>query len=105
MIDQEWVQANLARVRAPAWSSSAPQLEGRRPRGRREHVNPADASSIKVFGTEFFTNAYRLLMESSGRPRRCSPARRPPRSPAASTGAQGSLILTFGGGVTEISAT
>jgi alkylation response protein AidB-like acyl-CoA dehydrogenase len=63
VIDQEWVQLNLARVHAKleflrlanwkvAWlaQSGAP-------------LNPADASSIKVFGTEFYMEAARLLME------------------------------------------
>jgi 3-oxocholest-4-en-26-oyl-CoA dehydrogenase alpha subunit len=103
VIDQEWVQVNLARVR-PA-SSTSPCSTGRwrpsRPPG--EAVNPADASSIKVFGTEFFTHAYRLLMEIIG-----PAAALQPGSPAAvlagrlDRGAQGSLILTFGGGVNEI---
>ena len=31
-----------------------------------QSVNPADASSIKVFGTEFFTDAYQLLAEILG---------------------------------------
>jgi alkylation response protein AidB-like acyl-CoA dehydrogenase len=63
VIDQEWVQVNLARVHAKleflrlanwrvAWlaQSGAP-------------LNPADASTIKVFGTEFYMEAARLLME------------------------------------------
>jgi alkylation response protein AidB-like acyl-CoA dehydrogenase len=63
VIDQEWVQINLARVHAKldylrlanwrvAWlaQSGAP-------------LNPADASTIKVYGTEFYMEAARLLME------------------------------------------
>jgi alkylation response protein AidB-like acyl-CoA dehydrogenase len=63
VIDQEWVQVNLARVHAKleflrlanwrvAWNaqSGAP-------------LNPADASTIKVYGTEFYMEAARLLME------------------------------------------
>jgi alkylation response protein AidB-like acyl-CoA dehydrogenase len=63
VIDQEWVQVNLARVYAKleflrlanwkvAWNaqSGAP-------------LNPADASTIKVYGTEFYMEAARLLME------------------------------------------
>ncbi len=66
VIDQEWVQVNLARVHAKleflrlanwkvAWlaQSGAP-------------LNPADASTIKVFGTEFYMEAARLLMEVMG---------------------------------------
>ena len=103
VIDQEWVQGNLARVRAGLeyltllnWKVASLEAAG-------EHVNPADASSIKVFGTEFFTDAYRLLMEVIGQSAVLQPG-----SPAAALagrldrGAQGSLILTFGGGVNEI---
>ena len=41
----------------------AHQLEGGRPRAG---ANPADASATKVFATEFYTEAYRLLMEVLG---------------------------------------
>jgi alkylation response protein AidB-like acyl-CoA dehydrogenase len=103
LIDQEWVQLNLARVRAGLeyltllnWKVAALSAAG-------ETVNPADASSIKVFGTEYFTDAYRLLMEVIGQPGALAPG-----SPAAALAArlnrgfQGTLILTFGGGVNEI---
>ena len=103
VIDQEWVQLNLARVRAGIeyltllnWKVAALAAAG-------EAVNPADASSIKVFGTEFFTEAYRLLSEIVGQE-----AMLTSDSPAAALsarlnrGAQGTLILTFGGGVNEI---
>ena len=103
VIDQEWVQLNLARVRAGIefltllnWKVAALEAAG-------EQVNPADASSIKVFGTEFFTDAYQLLAEILGQA-----ANLTADSPAAvlasriNRGAQGSLILTFGGGVNEI---
>lgn len=103
VIDQEWVQLNLARVRAGIefltllnWKVAALEAAG-------EQVNPADASSIKVFGTEFFTDAYQLLAEIIGQE-----AWLTADSPAAelasriNRGAQGSLILTFGGGVNEI---
>jgi alkylation response protein AidB-like acyl-CoA dehydrogenase len=99
VVDQEWVQVNLARVRAQLdvltllnWKVAA-----------SEGANPADASATKVFGTEFFVEGYRLLMEILG------PAAAFDRgSPGAllagrlSRGFQGTLILTFGGGVNEI---
>ncbi len=101
--DQEWVQVNLARVRAGLdflrlinWKVAALDAAGQSP-------NPADASSSKVFGTEFFIEAYRLLMEvlgARGTLRGDSPeailAGRLERS------YQGTLILTFGGGTNEI---
>jgi alkylation response protein AidB-like acyl-CoA dehydrogenase len=99
VIDQEWVRVNLAKVHAGLeflrllnWKVvSAATLD------------PADASSAKVYGTEFFLEAHRLLMEivgSAGALRRESPA-------AALAGRlersfQGLLILTFGGGTNEV---
>ena len=64
---------------------------------------PAAASATKVFGTEFATEAYRLLMEvlgSAGTVRRGSPG-------AALQGRiermhRAALILTFGGGTNEV---
>jgi alkylation response protein AidB-like acyl-CoA dehydrogenase len=63
VIDQEWVQVNLARVHAKleflrlanwrvAWLAQSGAA-----------LNPADASTIKVYGTEFYMEAARLLME------------------------------------------
>jgi alkylation response protein AidB-like acyl-CoA dehydrogenase len=65
VIDHEWVQVNLAQVHAGlhflrllnwkvAWASTQGNLD------------VADASSIKVFGTEFYLEAFRLLMEIMG---------------------------------------
>lgn len=104
VIDQEWVQTNLAEVRAGIdvltllnWKVAALEAAG-------EPVNPADASSIKVYGTEFFLDAYQKLAEilgpeawlDGGDPETAALAGRIVR------GAQGCLILTFGGGVNEI---
>jgi len=98
LIDQEWVQLNLARVRAKTeylklinWKVSSGS------------INPGVASSAKVFGTEFFTEAYRLLLEivgPGGQLRQGEPD-------AALAGRieramQGTLILTFGGGTNEV---
>jgi acyl-CoA dehydrogenase len=98
VIDQEWVQINLARVRAKTeylklinWKVSSGS------------INPGVASSAKVFGTEFFTEAYRLLLEvvgPGGQLRQGEPD-------AALAGRieramQGTLILTFGGGTNEV---
>ena len=102
VIDQEWVQSNLARVYAGmeflrlinwkvAWD------------GTRDKLDVADASTIKVFGTEFYIEAFRLLMEIYG-PRaylkRASPE-------AVGLGHlehlyRSLIILTFGGGTNEI---
>ncbi len=98
VVDQEWVQVNLARVRAKTeylklinWKVSTGEM------------NPGVASSAKVFGTEFYTEAYRLLLEvvgPGGQLRQGEPD-------AALAGRieramQGTLILTFGGGTNEV---
>ena len=100
--DQEWVQLSLARVAARleflklinwkvAWTATEKRLD------------VADASSIKVFGTEFYLEAFRLLMEivgpvaylTEGSPEAVMKSRmeRMYRS---------LIILTFGGGTNEI---
>ncbi len=102
VVDQEWVQEHLARVHAEleflrlinwkvAWQ------------GTQGHLDVADASTIKVFGTEFYLRAFRLLMEIVGQAgylTRGSPA-------AVIAGrlemyARSMIILTFGGGTNEI---
>ncbi len=99
VVDQEWVQLNLARVHAKLefvklinWKVAA-----------AGGANPADASATKVFATEFYTEAYRLLMEVLG------PTAYLSGTSSASVLAgrlerafQGCLILTFGGGVNEV---
>ena len=103
IIDQEWVQTNLAKVKAGlhvlrlmnwkiAWTSQA---------GMK--VNPADASTIKVFGTEFFLDAFRLMMEVMGQ----RGYLRHESDEAIGEGIvetlyRSLLILTFGGGTNEI---
>jgi hypothetical protein len=99
VIDQEWVQIHLARVHAKTqflrlknWQIAS-----------ADSVGPADASTTKVFGTEFATEGYRLLMEVLG-----ANAIVRPGSPAALLQGRvermhrSSLILTFGGGTNEI---
>ena len=99
VIDQEWVQVNLARVRAKL---EFLQLIGWKV-ASSGGANPADASSTKVFGTELSLEAYRLLSEVLG-----PAASLRKGSPGAALagrierGVQGALILTFGGGVNEV---
>jgi 3-oxocholest-4-en-26-oyl-CoA dehydrogenase alpha subunit len=102
VIDEPWVQVTLARVRARvdalrllnwrmAWAMTA------------ERLKPADASVVKVYGSELFVESYRALLEITGRAGVLST-----ESPGAAL--QGfldeayrwSLVLTFGGGVNEI---
>lgn len=102
MIDLPWVQHNLAEVFARIeamkllnWRMAAALESG--------FVNPADASAVKVYGTEVVLEVYRLLQEIVG-----------PASlvEGGSPGAQADgeievearmgTINTFGGGVNEI---
>ena len=102
VIDQEWVQLNLARVYAGLeflrlinWKVAWTATQG--------SLSVADASTIKVFGTEWYLESFRLLMEIMGQRgylKRGSPE-------AAFQGQleilyRGLLILTFGGGTNEI---
>ncbi len=106
VIDQEWVQLNLARVHAKAdflklvnWRIAAEADGGAGGGG----LGPAAASATKVFGTEFATEAYRLLMEVLG-------ANAHVREGSAGAVLSGriermhraALILTFGGGTNEV---
>jgi alkylation response protein AidB-like acyl-CoA dehydrogenase len=105
VIDQEWVQVHLARVHAKseflklinwkiAWGVDHSTETG---------LNPADASATKVFGTEFATEAYRLLMEVLGTQayvRTGSPGA--PLRGRIERMHRASLILTFGGGANEV---
>jgi 3-oxocholest-4-en-26-oyl-CoA dehydrogenase alpha subunit len=123
VIDQEWVRLNLARVHAKAeflklinWRIAAEADGGGGGTGtdgggtgapgtgeRRPGLGPAAASATKVFGTEFATEAYRLLMEVLG-------ANAHVREGSAGALLSGrvermhraALILTFGGGTNEV---
>jgi acyl-CoA dehydrogenase len=99
VIDQEWVQVNLARVRAQLEVLTLLNWKVASSGG----ANPADASATKVFGTEFFVRGYQLLMEILGPSAaldRGSPGAA--RAGRLARSFQGTLILTFGGGVNEI---
>jgi alkylation response protein AidB-like acyl-CoA dehydrogenase len=102
VIDQEWVQTGLARIHAKteflkllnwkvAWSVTTGTL------------NPADASAVKVLGSELYIEAYRTLMEVLGQGGTLTKD-----SAGAILGAdleramRNTLILTFGGGTNEI---
>jgi len=102
LIEQAWVQHNLARVKTGlealkimCWNQAWSMDQG--------PLDMAKASTAKVYGSEFFVELYRLLLEVMG----------PAGSIAAgSPGAvlQGKLefrwrvgsILTFGGGANEV---
>ena len=102
VIDQEWVRIHLARVHAKLeflklvnWKVAWQGTQGR--------LDVADASSIKVVGTEFYMEALRTLSEvvgQSGYLRRGSPEEVLHGRLEAYT--RGLIILTFGGGTNEI---
>jgi alkylation response protein AidB-like acyl-CoA dehydrogenase len=102
VIDQEWVQLHLARVYAKLeflklinWKVAWQGTQGR--------LDVADASSIKVFGTEFYMEALRTLSEVVGQAgylrRGSSGAELKGRLESYS---RSLIILTFGGGTNEI---
>jgi alkylation response protein AidB-like acyl-CoA dehydrogenase len=102
LLDESWVQLSLARVYAKlealkvlnwrsAWSIAAGV------------PNMAEASAVKVMGTEFFVECYRLLLEIVG-----VAGTIPHGEPGALFGGlleqayRGATTLTFGGGVNEV---
>jgi 3-oxocholest-4-en-26-oyl-CoA dehydrogenase alpha subunit len=102
VVDQEWVRLHLARIQAGLeflklinWKSAWSLTQGR--------IDPADASATKVFGTEFFCQAYRMMLEimgpggavKSGSPEAILRGR-------VERSYRGTLILTFGGGTNEV---
>ena len=71
--------------------------------GTQGEINAADASTTKVFGTEFYLEAFRLMMEVMGE----QACLRPGSKDALLAGKietmyRSLLILTFGGGTNEI---
>ena len=102
LIDQPWVQHNLAKVRSGlevvkliCWKQAWAMDQGA--------LDMADASVAKVYGSEFFVELYRALLEVMGQAGAIA---------AGSPGAvlQGKIefrwrvgsILTFGGGANEV---
>jgi 3-oxocholest-4-en-26-oyl-CoA dehydrogenase alpha subunit len=102
VIDQEWVQVHLARIYARLeflklinWKVAWTATQG--------GLDVADASTTKVFGTEFYMEAFRLLMEVVGQSAYLT--RGTPDSVLAGRlemYARSLVILTFGGGTNEI---
>ena len=102
VIDQEWVQLNLAKVDAEleflrlrnhctAWEASVGIL------------NPTSASITKVFSSQFYLEAYGLLLEVVGQGGYLTAG-----SDGAvlrgelEKGARVNLLMTFGGGTNEV---
>ncbi|MEX0875428.1 MAG: acyl-CoA dehydrogenase family protein [Actinomycetota bacterium] len=102
VIDQEWVQVNLARVRAKAEACS---LWNWRIAAMQEHglLQSGDASALKVFGTELRIETNRLLMEilgPEGTIQKGSP--RAVLEGLFEVSYRGAIVGTFGGGVNEV---
>ena len=102
MLEQQWVQIHLARVYAKLralqvlnWRSAWTLTEG--------IPNMAEASALKVMGTEFFVEAYDLLLEIVSAAGIVVEG-----EPGALFGGllenayRGATTLTFGGGVNEV---
>ena len=102
LIDEKWVQKNLAKVKTGAealkllcWKQAWLMTE--------KKMNMEDASVAKVYGSEFFIEAYRLLMEVLGQESTLT-------QNSSRNLLEGRLemlyrissILTFGGGTNEI---
>jgi alkylation response protein AidB-like acyl-CoA dehydrogenase len=69
----------------------------------QNRLDVADASSVKVFGTEFYLEAFRLLFEIVGQRGYLKPGSADEVLKARLEGLYRSLlILTFGGGTNEI---
>lgn len=102
VIDQPWVQHNLARVHAKLevlkllnWRQAWSMTKG--------EMNYAESSTVKVFGSEFYVEAYRLLLEVLGQAGVIKAG-----SPEARLHGRlermyrATLIMTFGAGTNEI---
>ena len=100
--DQEWVQLSLARVHAKLevlrlmnWQSAWEATKG--------VLDIGHCSAIKVYGTEFYLDSFRLLLEILGPPGYLKSG-----TPGAvvrsrlEASYRGMLILTFGGGTNEM---
>jgi alkylation response protein AidB-like acyl-CoA dehydrogenase len=102
VVDQEWVQLSLARVHAKLdalrlmnWQSAWEATNG--------VLDIGHCSAIKVYGTEFYLESFRLLFEILGPPGYLKSG-----TPGAVLQSRleglyrGMLILTFGGGTNEM---
>jgi alkylation response protein AidB-like acyl-CoA dehydrogenase len=102
VIDQPFVRRNLAKcytgaeaLRLMLWKQAWTLTHSK--------LHPADASTVKVYASEFFVEAYRLLLEVVGA---AGAIHR--RSPGAVLAGRlermyrSALILTFGGGTNEV---
>ena len=103
VIDQPWVQQNIARIYARIEFLRLMNFKVAWGAEQGLPLNPAHASAIKVFGTEFYLEACRLMLEILGP----SANLRAGSAEAVLGGRIGFLlrsihVLTFGGGTNEM---
>jgi len=103
VIDQEWVQVNLARIHARLDFLRLSNFKVAWEAEQNQPLNPAHCSAIKVFGTEFYLEACRSMLEIMG-------AAANVRGGSPDAIVEGRIgffvraihILTFGGGTNEM---
>jgi alkylation response protein AidB-like acyl-CoA dehydrogenase len=103
VIEQPWVQLSIARVHANLEFLRLINFEVAWSAEQGQPLDPAAASSVKVFGTEFYLEALRLLQEVVG----ASASVRADQAGTVLGDRLGSMlrslhILTFGGGTNEL---
>lgn len=103
IIDSEWVQVALGRAHARVEALSLMNWRLASDADRGVDLSPADASAIKIYGSELATEVYRTLMEVVGPGSQVTGD-----SPGAVLAGRleryfrSSLVMTFGGGTNEI---
>jgi alkylation response protein AidB-like acyl-CoA dehydrogenase len=101
LIEHEWVQTNLAEVEAKvevlqllnwnvAWAAEAGEIK------------PADASAVKVYGTEMYVDAFRLLMEVVGPDALLTDGTTGALHDSLEVAMRWAVLMTFGGGTNEV---
>lgn len=111
VIDEPWVRRNLAEVQARleflrlanwkvAWTV-ANRIDGAEPDLQTLSDFVAGSSAVKVFGTEFFIDTFRRLMQVYG-PRSCVMEGQPGHLGRLESLYRSTIILTFGGGTNEM---
>ena len=101
LIEQEWVQTNLAEVEAKvevlqllnwnvAWAAETGEIRA------------ADASAVKVYGTEMYVDAFRLLMEVVGPDALLTDGSTGALHDSLEVAMRWAVLMTFGGGTNEV---
>lgn len=101
LIDQQWVQLNLAEVAAKVeylqlinWKVASFAESG--------EILAADASAVKVYGTEMYVDAFRLLMEVVGPDSLLLEGTAGALHDSLEAAMRWAVLMTFGGGTNEV---